>query len=293
MKNEQFSIGYVVEKKCGSGGQWVRAHPVDVRDTEVGLTGLQPGREYQFRVKAANAVGWSVPSRESLPFVVPFDPQSAVKPSFISGLRDVTVMEHERVEFNVQVTGVPMPSVQWFINQSSILSPTRMVSASSTEDEEGPGVASLTISDVSAADAGEIKCLALNEVGQTSTSAVLQVEAPPRVVLTKKYEEGLIFEEGDAIRLRVEFTGRPRPTVTWYHENNVIVPDGGRMEVETEGTDCTVLKVAQAKRSDRGEYSVKLQSGLGEDSASFLVTIASKRRTDFCFHSRFLKLFIL
>lgn len=91
--------------------------------------------------------------------------------------------------------------------------------------------------------------------------------------MTKKYEDGLIFEEGDIIRLKVEFTGRPRPEITWYHENKRLAPDG-RMEIEIMA-DCTILKVAQAKRSDRGEYSVKLQSGLGEDSASFLVTVAS------------------
>lgn len=76
------------------------------------------------------------------------------------------------------------------------------------------------------------------------------------------------------IRLKVEFSGRPRPEVSWYHNNQLMAP-GGRMEIEVL-TDCTVLKVAQARRTDRGEYSVKLQSGLGEDSASFLVTIASK-----------------
>ncbi len=91
--------------------------------------------------------------------------------------------------------------------------------------------------------------------------------------MTKKYEDGLIFEDGDVIRLKVEFTGRPRPEVTWFHENQQLTP-GGRLEVETLA-DCTILKVAQAKRSDRGEYTVKFQSGLGEDSASFLVTVAS------------------
>lgn len=99
-------------------------------------------------------------------------------------------------------------------------------------------------------------------------------------MLSKKYEEGLIFEEGDVIRLRVEFTGRPRPEVSWYHEGELLESSdgkkGGRLEIETDES-CTILKLAKANRADRGEYSVKLQSGLGEDSASFLVTVASKR----------------
>ena len=92
-------------------------------------------------------------------------------------------------------------------------------------------------------------------------------------MLTKKYEEGLIFEDGDVIRLKVNFTGRPRPEVLWFHEN-VQLETGDRHEIET-GADSTVLKVAPANRTDRGEYSLRLQSNLGEDSASFLVTVAS------------------
>lgn len=105
--------------------------------------------------------------------------------------------------------------------------------------------------------------------------------APPRALITKRYEDGLIFEDGDAIRLKVEFTGRPRPEVTWYHESEPLSP-GGRLEVDTS-SDSTILKLDQAKRTDRGEYTVKLQSGLGEDSASFLVTVASNLNVKFIF----------
>lgn len=269
----------------------MRAHPVDVRETEIALTGLTPGQIYQFRVKALNAIGWSEPGSESEPFRVPVDPSSVVRPSFAVGLRDAVVMEHEKVEFVVEVHGIPPPTVQWVVNESS---DCKVVV---TDIDPDTGVSSLVVNDVLAGDGGEVKCVAVNDVGQATSSAILTVEggdyliskciaqklnliiftcwtAPPRAVLTKKYEDGLIFEEGDVIRLKVEFTGRPRPEVTWFHENQPLIA-GGRQEVETS-SDCTILKVAQAKRSDRGEYSVKLQSGLGEDSASFLVTVASK-----------------
>ena len=103
--------------------------------------------------------------------------------------------------------------------------------------------------------------------------------APPRAVLTKKYEEGLIFEDGDVIRLKINFTGRPRPEVAWFHENDQL-DAGERLEIET-GDDYTILKVFPAIRDDRGEYSVRLQSNLGEDTASFLVTVASKASNHF------------
>ncbi|XP_046632684.1 titin homolog isoform X7 [Daphnia pulicaria] len=260
--------GYAVERKAGPNGQWVRAHPLDVRESEVTLTGLIPGQDYKFRVKAVNAIGWSEPGSESESYRVPYDPNNVVSPSFSVGLRDAVVMEHEKVEFRVEVQGIPPPDVQWIVNASS---DAKVIV---TERDPDSGVSTLVVNDVLAGDEGEVKCVAVNDAGQSTSSAILTVEAPPRAVLTKKYEDGLIFEDGDIIRLKVEFTGRPKPAVTWYHENQLLT-SGGRLEIENLA-DCTILKVAEAKRSDRGEYSVKLQSGLGEDSASFLVTVANR-----------------
>ena len=97
-----------MERKSAQSGKWTQAHPVDVRDTEVTLTGLQPGLTYQFRVKAYNAIGWSHPSKESEPYQILIDPDSAVHPSFMEGLRDITVMEHEKVNTcTIQVQNPP------------------------------------------------------------------------------------------------------------------------------------------------------------------------------------------
>lgn len=163
-----------MEKKLANGQIWSRANPVDVRETEVALTGLQPGGEYRFRVRAINAIGWSPPSSESGPFRMPLDPASASPPSFPIGLRNVNVMEHEKVEFRVEVSGLPPPSVHWSVNDSSILSTAdgrmRVV------EDEGPGISVLVLNDVLAADDGEVKCLAVNEGGQATTTAILTVE---------------------------------------------------------------------------------------------------------------------
>lgn len=89
--------GYAVERRAIVSDQWFKAHPLDVKDNQVVLTGLHPGQIYQFRVKAYNAIGWSDDSPESAPCRVHLDPENAVSPIFIQGLRDITVMEHEKV----------------------------------------------------------------------------------------------------------------------------------------------------------------------------------------------------
>lgn len=52
-------VGYAVEKLDTATGNWV---PVGRADgPEMDITGLTPGKEYQFRVKAINAEGESEP----------------------------------------------------------------------------------------------------------------------------------------------------------------------------------------------------------------------------------------
>lgn len=89
--------GYVVEKKTTQSA-WVRAYPVEVRDTEITLTGLHPGQTYSFRVIAFNAIGFSLPSGESEPYQILYDLDNVFPPNFTEGLRDTTVMEHEKVK---------------------------------------------------------------------------------------------------------------------------------------------------------------------------------------------------
>lgn len=143
-----------------------------MRETTVVVTGLQPGQLYHFRVKAQNAVDWSLPGKESESFRTPLDPSRVASPSFVCGLHDITVMEHEKVEFVVEVSGLPPPTVEWFVNNKSVEEDSRVTVVA----DEDFGTYSLVLNDVLAADGGEIKCVAVNQVGQTSTTAFFSVE---------------------------------------------------------------------------------------------------------------------
>jgi len=53
--------GYLVEKMDTATGKWVPAGFVDPSATEHTINGLEPNRKYNFRVKALNEEGESVP----------------------------------------------------------------------------------------------------------------------------------------------------------------------------------------------------------------------------------------
>nr|CAD7200919.1 unnamed protein product [Timema douglasi] len=260
--------GYLVEHKRTGSPHWVRSTPKLVTKPELTLSGLEPGWRYQFRVSAENSAGMSEPGELSEPLTVTLYRSGVSVPHFMLELKDTTALENEKVEFLVAFRGHPTPKVSWYKDGFEIFSNRRMRVV--TEEEQS----SLVIFQASFTDEGEIKCTATNRAGHSVTKAKLKLEAPPSIRLPRQYEEGLLFEKDEVIRLKVSVAGRPLPRVTWFH-NGEQVTFGGRYEVNN--TDKTSsLRVMEARRADRGEYQVKATNRLGEDVASFLVTITDR-----------------
>lgn len=61
--------GYVVEKRTPKG-EWVKAVPGLLSGTSATITGLEPGREYEFRVAAVNEGGPGDFSRATMPHLM-------------------------------------------------------------------------------------------------------------------------------------------------------------------------------------------------------------------------------
>lgn len=104
------------------------------------------------------------------------------------------------------------------------------------------------------------------------------VTAPPKIRLPRQYEDGLLFEQDETIRLKVSLAGRPSPSVIWYHDGEIIAHDQRHIFETMDGE--SVLKIPDAKRVDRGEYTVKAVNKLGEDTSSFLVTVTGCYKFD-------------
>ncbi|XP_015607104.1 titin [Cephus cinctus] len=261
-------IGYLVEHRRMGSPHWVRSAPILCTFPELTLSGLEPGWRYQFRVRAQNALGLSEPSELSDPLTVTLQRAAASTPHFELELKDTTVLENEQAEFIVHFAGTPLPKISWFKDGFEIFSSRR------TRIFTENGKSTLLIHQTALNDEGEIKCTATNRVGHISTRARLILEAPPRIRLPRQYEDGLLFEQNETIRLKVSLAGRPTPVINWYHDGE-LVPNDDRHIVESMDGEC-VLKIPDAKRKDRGEYTVKAINKLAEDVASFLVTVTDR-----------------
>lgn len=210
----------------------------------------------------------SDPGELSEPLTVTLQRSAITAPRFTEELVDKTVLENDKAEFVVHYLGQPPPKVCWFKDGFEIFSSrrTRIL----TENDRSV----LTIHQSALTDEGEIKCTATNRAGHASTKAKLTIEAPPSIRLPRNYEDGLLFELGEAIRLKVSIAGRPTPLVFWSHNGESIQNDE-RHEIEN-GDRFSFLKINDATRLDRGEYQVKAVNKIGEDQTSFLVTITDK-----------------
>lgn len=258
----------MVEHRRTGSPHWVRATPLLVVVPELALSGLEPGWRYQFRITAQNVVGMSDPGEISEPLTVTLQRSVITAPKFTEELHDTTALENEMAEFVVHVIGQPPPKICWFKDGFEIFSSrrTRII----TENDKSV----LTIHQVSLSDEGEIKCTATNKAGHASTRGMVKVEAPPVIRLPRQYEDGLLFELDEVIRLKVSIAGRPQPLVFWTH-NGETIQTNERYEI-MESDKSSVLKVGEAKRTDRGEYQIRAVNKLGEDSTSFLVTVTDK-----------------
>ncbi|KAH8395364.1 hypothetical protein KR222_010923 [Zaprionus bogoriensis] len=261
--------GYTVEQRRVGSPHWVRATPQPISRCEIQISGLEPGWRYEFRCFAENIVGRSDASELSDPLTVTLQRNAITVPRFAEELVEkVDAVEDERIEFRVRILGEPPPEVSWFKDGYEIFSSRR------TKIVNENDVSVLIIHQVALTDEGEIKCSATNRAGHVVTKSRLQVQAPPKIRLPRTYEDGLIVEAEEVVRLKVGVAGQPSPAITWLHEGEVIVP-GDRFEV-TNTEKNSLLKIDNVQRADRGEYMVRAWNKLGEDIASFLVTVTAR-----------------
>jgi len=216
--------GYTVEHRRMGSPHWVRATPTPVDRCDVCISGLEPGWRYQFRCFAENIVGRSDASELSDPLTVTLQRNAITVPRFIDELVDTNAVEDERIEFRVRILGEPPPEINWFKDGYEIFSSRRTKIVNDNE------ASILVIHQVALTDEGEIKCTATNRAGHVITKARLMVQAPPKIRLPRTYEDGLIVEADEVLRLKVGVAGQPPPAITWLHEGEVIAP-GGRFEV--------------------------------------------------------------
>ncbi|XP_026207655.1 myosin binding protein Cb isoform X2 [Anabas testudineus] len=82
----------------------------------------------------------------------------------------------------------------------------------------------------------------------------------------------IIVVAGNKLRLDVEITGEPAPTVVWSKGDQVITNAEGRVRVEAR-KDLSCFVIEGAERDDEGNYTICVTNPAGEDKAMLFVKI--------------------
>uniref|UniRef100_H3D5H1 Myosin-binding protein C, fast-type n=1 Tax=Tetraodon nigroviridis TaxID=99883 RepID=H3D5H1_TETNG len=91
----------------------------------------------------------------------------------------------------------------------------------------------------------------------------------------------IIVVAGNKLRLDVEITGEPAPTVVWSKGDQPITNNEGRVRVETK-KDLSCFIIEGAQREDEGNYTIVVTNPAGEDKAVLFVKIVGKWECCIC-----------
>lgn len=99
---------------------------------------------------------------------------------------------------------------------------------------------------------------------QVVPDAGLAVQEPTAPVFLRKLRKAAVGTGCD-IRLRVSVAGFPRPSLSWYHNDELLPP--------TEAQDSGGLWIRDCRMSDAGLYTCVATNELGEASCSAVLAI--------------------
>lgn len=190
------------------------------------------------------------------------------KPEFILKMEPMTVVEGFPVKFEVQAKGNPPPKVMWMRNDVEVISDNKHIKI--TELPEGVSALYIDACDI-LRDKMNYKAIAINDVGQTETSANLSITSATKKDVPEEAPELLhplrdVFaHEGQPLIMEVPFTANPVPHVEWCKDGTPLEPSD-KVLLTCDGKKVA-MHIDNATPADAGTYSVTLTNALGSDTS--------------------------
>nr|XP_026486961.1 Down syndrome cell adhesion molecule-like protein Dscam2 isoform X36 [Vanessa tameamea] len=140
-------------------------------------------------------------------------------------------------------------------------------------NRNGKRISVLSIENVQHEHIGNYTCIAENEAGRSSHSAILNVNVPPRWILEPTDKA---FAQGSDAKVECKADGFPKPQVTWKRaegdtpgDYKDLKPNNPNVKVE-DGT----LTIANIQKTNEGYYLCEAVNGIGSGlSAVILISV--------------------
>ncbi|XP_032599442.1 titin isoform X6 [Drosophila grimshawi] len=190
-----------------------------------------------------------------------------VPPRILRFLESGKATEGTSFQFACVVTGVPLPTVQWFKNDKCIDdSPDYVISYNN-------GEATLRFEEVFLEDDAVYTCSASNPAGIEHCSASLIVEPlePTELPCFKVSLQNAMARVGQKVKLEALVSGIPMPEICWIHNGKPFQPRDSKYE-----NGRVTFIIPQAYPNDAGSYVLSAKNLAGEAYTSCNIIVKGR-----------------
>ncbi|KAK7094973.1 hypothetical protein V1264_006443 [Littorina saxatilis] len=160
---------------------------------------------------------------------------------------DQSVRIADKVIQDCSVAGDPTPEILWTKDG-------RPLQLSQRIQQLGNG--SLVIYNLLASDAGDYKCIAINDAGTTEAQSILTINSEPTFLIEPKNQT---VDEGDMVTFDCTADGQPRPDMYWWKETTEL-KSTGRVTILPNNS----LRIVATQLDDSGLYRCFASNPLGK-----------------------------
>ncbi|GFT67977.1 titin [Nephila pilipes] len=262
------NLNYVIERYEPKNDLWMQCNREMVTTTSHMVTNLSRDKEYKFRVSSENATGVSLPSEPTeLVKWKAVEEEFGEPPSIIVSLKDCFVKSNDSALFSCEYKGTPPIHVKWTKDEIRIRE--GLCSVTQTDDS---GKSELLLKEVDSDDDDcVVQCSAQNSFGMVTSEAAIRIFSLPKLGYPSSYKDGLTFDSGDTLRLRVTIFGKPPPSVKWFF-NDSESPLNDRISI-AQLPESMEIRIQDLSAKDSGRYKIVAYNVMGEDSIDVEVSI--------------------
>ena len=143
---------------------------------------------------------------------------STVIPDITQFPVNVTVIQPANASFTCAANAVPLPTIQWMRNGSTLSSGSEYNIVTTTNS--ATNVSMLTVLSSTPLDAGDYACVAANNISTVTASATLTVHVVPTISSSM---DTYTATENGSVSFQCTGTGVPAPSITWYRNGSQLL----------------------------------------------------------------------